>query len=157
MDKHQIKWLCKHGRIREQYDDFVGSSKVYWFQYWWWSRSFNHVGRQGSILDENPSSSNAGNTVVFDKRGCVIYNSNKKVIATADLVNNMFRLNSLSTQCAYTAKKSDDIILWHRRMGHLSLSGMKQLKNAADIDIFSLTNRKAIKCVTCAEGKQCCE
>lgn len=95
------------------------------------------------------------NTVVFTKKGCVIYNPNMKVIATADLVNNMFKLNTVSLENAFTAKNADNVMLFHRRMGHLSLSGMRQLKNIADIDIVELSNCNGINCVVCAEGKQC--
>lgn len=92
------------------------------------------------------------NTVVFNENGCFIYNSAGKVIATADLVNNLFKLNTMPSVCALSAKSTkiaDDVMLFHRRMGHLSLSGMQRLQKFADIDVTS------INCVVCAEGKQC--
>lgn len=95
-----------------------------------------------------------GNEVVFNKNGCIIYNTNKKVIATADLINNMFRLN-VSTDYAFSAK-GDNIALWHKRMGHLSLSGLKQLK-CDDIDMKLISKISNFNCITCAKGKHCRE
>lgn len=95
------------------------------------------------------------NTVVFNKKGCVIYNSKRKIIATADLVNDMFKLNTVPADCAFNAKIADNIMMFHRRMGHLSLSGMRRLKNVADVDFTALSKCSSINCVVCAEGKQC--
>lgn len=82
-----------------------------------------------------------------------------KIVATGDLINNMFKLNTVSStsNSAYAAKGEDNIVLWHRRMGHLSLSGLKRLNNVADMDIPTLTKCSAINCITCAEGKHCRE
>lgn len=56
------------------------------------------------------------NTVIFSKNGCIIYNTSGKVIATADQVNNMFKLNTVPLDCTFSAKTADDIIIFHRRM-----------------------------------------
>lgn len=94
-------------------------------------------------------------TVVFKKTGCIIYNANGKVVATADLINNMSKLNVVSLENAFSAKSADNIMLFHSRMGHLSLSGMQRLKNIADIDTTAITKCSGINCVVCAEGKHC--
>lgn len=96
-----------------------------------------------------------GNTVVFNRDGCIIYNANRKVIATASLVNNMFKLDTVDSDYALSAKSADDVILWHRRMGHLSLGGMQKLKNCAELNVSSIAKHGELNCIVCAEGKQC--
>lgn len=84
------------------------------------------------------------NTVVFTSSGCTIYNADKKVIATGNLVNNLFKLNT-ALDYAYSAKN----VLWHRRFAHISPSNMGFLKQ----QINGIDSNKDLNCVTCAEGK----
>lgn len=94
-----------------------------------------------------------GNTVVFSSGGCTVYNENKKVIATGSLENNLFKLNAAenvssvsnsSNAALMSATADDNVNLWHRRLGHMSVSNIHFLKNAS--------NGK-LNCVVCAEGK----
>lgn len=86
-------------------------------------------------------------SVVFSKKGCAIYNNDKKMIASGIFENDLFKLNvvSKSDDHAYSAKSANDTFLWHRRMGHISVSNMKFL----NVDI-----KKDFNCIICAEGKQ---
>lgn len=88
------------------------------------------------------------NVVVFSKNGCTIYNKNKKVIATGTLENDLFKLNTVSSNSAFSATNENNLKLWHRRLGHIAVSNMNFMKNVVDIN----TNIE-LNCVTCAEGK----
>lgn len=87
------------------------------------------------------------NTVLFTINGCFIKNKEGRTIATGSFVNDTFILNTVENT-AYAAKTSDDTVLWHKRMGHVSLSNMHFLKSYGDIQTSMNLN-----CVTCAEGK----
>lgn len=95
-----------------------------------------------------------GNRVVFTDQGCQIYNRNGTLISTADLVNNMYKLNLNKPKSSFLATAvSGDI--WHRRFGHINykdLSLMQDAVNGMDIK-GKLNNRQP--CDVCCEGKQC--
>lgn len=93
------------------------------------------------------------NTVVFSEHGCTVYNQNKKIVATGSLENDLFKLNmihdvssrKISADAAFGAMHDNDINLWHRRLGHMSVSNMHFIKNSSNVKL---------NCVVCAEGKQ---
>lgn len=66
------------------------------------------------------------NKVIFDRYGCKITNGNGNLIASGRLENGMFKLN-LSSNRAYATKKSADIGLWHKRLGHIGFDNMRFL------------------------------
>lgn len=96
------------------------------------------------------------NTVVFSKKGCAIYNEHRRMIASGSLVNDLFKLNTISKNAdtsfnadtAFGAKTADDIVLWYRRMGHISISNMNFLKSSVNFG-----NNKNFNCIVCTEGK----
>lgn len=82
--------------------------------------------------------------VIFNKNGCKIINGKGEVIATGRFENMLFKLNT-QADCAYAVMKSDNIRLWHRRLGHVSLGNMSFL---------NLSVPSNIKCKICIKGKQ---
>lgn len=99
------------------------------------------------------------NTVLFTKNGCKILNANNKVIATASLIDDLFKLDTVPNAKVFCAdtnnsniceKTKENLLLWHRRFGHASFDYMKFLKGT--INDFAVSNRKV--CVTCIQGKQ---
>lgn len=85
------------------------------------------------------------NDVLFTKHGCTITNKNGKVIATGSLQNDLFKLNTVaSSDAAHLSISDGNAQLWHRRLGHISVSKMQFLKNASNFKL---------NCVVCAEGK----
>lgn len=89
--------------------------------------------------------------VIFHKNGCKVLNSDKNLVITATLECNMFKINTLNFEYACAAKSVDKTTLWHRRLGHVSLSNMHFLNNSSENRINTKT---VLNCVTCAEGKQ---
>lgn len=84
----------------------------------------------------------------FSRNGVKIIDGKGKILATGSLTNDMFRLNTVSHEIAYKANSShDDILLWHRRLAHASVSKLNVL--------FKVDSKeKCIECITCAKGKQ---
>lgn len=89
-----------------------------------------------------------GNKVLFDINGVKIFDSNKRVIATGSLIDNMFKLDVARDNYAFSIKCDIDTFnLWHRRLGHASASKLNLL-------LQTKMNSKDLKCVICCEGKQ---
>lgn len=87
------------------------------------------------------------NVVTFDKSGCRITNESGNLIATGRLENGMFILNvdSESSSAFSVMKKSDDIALWHKRLGHIGFGNMRFLN-------IKIPN--GLQCKVCLKGKQ---
>lgn len=88
-----------------------------------------------------------GFRVFFDKSGCKIYDEWENIIATGNLINNMFKLNTISNEYACAANVNQNTMLWHRRFGHASFQKMNLLLN--------LKEKNSIEhCEICLKGKQ---
>lgn len=96
-----------------------------------------------------------GNSVRFDESCCRIYNKQNILIAVADLVENVYRLNiEKSGKCLLATSAVTDIV-WHRRFGHLNYSDLKLMKDGAVEGMNSKGDfgNKSV-CQVCCEGKQ---
>ncbi|CAK1587338.1 unnamed protein product [Parnassius mnemosyne] len=77
---------------------------------------------------------NNGGQVKLNKSGCVILNRKNDIVATASLINNMYRLNVPGGYTCISDIIEQDTYLWHQRMGHLNFQSMKKLtENTADL------------------------
>lgn len=106
-------------------------------------------------------------TVVFDKDQCKIYKDCKikgECKYTATKTEGIYKLNYLNeilpnaniTKSEKSLYASVSPLVWHKRLGHLSESGMSQLQNVAigmnfkrDYESDEIKN-----CIPCIEGKQ---
>lgn len=97
----------------------------------------------------------SGNTIKFVPTGCQIFDCNSKMIATATLVNNLYRLDAVSGTCMIAAPRSVEIDVWHRRMGHVNYGDLIKMKNGA-VDGVDFVNGSSDQdaCVACLKGKQ---
>lgn len=93
-----------------------------------------------------------GHTVVFKNDGCQIFNGDMDLVATGRHVNNMFLLNVVQSRC-YVAEKDSEMLLWHRRMGHLNHQDLCKVKNMAEGIVFPSTT-SVEPCIDCLKGKQ---
>lgn len=93
-----------------------------------------------------------GNTLVFDKNCCRIFDEKSNLMATAPLVDDLYRLNSNVSReaTAFAATISSD--LWHRRMGHACATNLKRIKSSVIGMDFS--NDFTDQCIVCMKGKQ---
>ena len=94
-----------------------------------------------------------GNKVNFDKNCCYIYNQKNEMVATADLVEGVYKLNIKRVDCLLTSVSGS---VWHRRFGHINSSDLDKMKDGAVIGM-SYTDKSQVSktnCIVCCEGKQ---
>jgi hypothetical protein len=70
--------------------------------------------------------------VNFSSKGCQIFNESNcniegDVLASTLEIDGMYRL-CLEREIAHVTVERQMQVLWHKRLGHLSLNGMKQLR-----------------------------
>lgn len=94
-----------------------------------------------------------GGQVKFNKKGCVILNKYNTIVATAVLINNMYRLNMYSGHAYISEVEENDAYLWHQRMGHLNFNDLnKMIENTKGMK--TLKRKENLTCITCLEAKQ---
>lgn len=86
--------------------------------------------------------------VIFNAAGAKIYDEKKKLIATASMVNDLFKLDT-GTENVHVAFVSE-AILWHKRLGHVSVSNMNFLKKS----VKGIEIPPSMPCEVCTQGKQ---
>lgn len=97
--------------------------------------------------------------VLFNIDGCKIFDADWNLIATASLVNDLFKLDVVCNEkslivetkknSVVSTKPTENSILWHRRLGHTSFDYMTLLKN----DVKNISFPKNCVCETCIKGK----
>ncbi|GBP23594.1 Retrovirus-related Pol polyprotein from transposon TNT 1-94 [Eumeta japonica] len=95
-----------------------------------------------------------GNSVSFTEDGCLVHNQKNDLVATAVMVNGVYRVNLLKQECL--AASVESVMIWHRRLGHVNKDYLNQMPNA--VQGMSLKEKADISkssCTTCCEGKQC--
>ena len=99
--------------------------------------------------------SEVGKTTKFNKSGCQILNKEKKIVASATRVGNLYYLKyHRKEQNLNVAEKSTEM-LWHRRYGHLGEQNLKSLANSELVKDFDYNASKNIGfCESCIGGKQ---
>lgn len=98
-----------------------------------------------------------GCKVTFRDKCCDIHDKNGKFLCTAELVNNLYQLNTFREVFSNLTCSNDstDLVLWHRRMGHLNFSDVSKLPECAEgVTPFPDKSKGSITCTTCLEGKQ---
>lgn len=95
-----------------------------------------------------------GNYVIFDEKGCKIFSSANELVATADLKNNIYKLNLKRPKEHFVAAAVSPEI-WHRRFGHTNYRDLSFTKNiVSGMESQGNFNVKH-SCQVCHEGKQC--
>ncbi|GBP23596.1 hypothetical protein EVAR_80212_1 [Eumeta japonica] len=92
-----------------------------------------------------------GNRVYFNKDGCLIYNRDGDLVATATLLNGVYRLN-MQERLIATATTSGHI--WHRRLGHVNSDSLMKTKNAVTrMDLVEKIEKSKSRKTCRCEGK----
>lgn len=95
-----------------------------------------------------------GSSVQFTNNGCKIFNNKNIEVAAANLISNMYRLNT-DTIPAYSCKANEtDFLLWHQRMAHLNFNDLNKLTECTD-GVKLAENKNKMICEQCQKGKQC--
>jgi histone deacetylase 1/2 len=99
------------------------------------------------------SMTDLGHIVMFTKESCWIYKHNQLVATgSRDLSNGLYYLHETSSQ-ALSVESSDIADLWHRRMGHISYSGLSFLSKSLHTLGLPLINVDSRLCSCCLAGK----
>lgn len=94
-----------------------------------------------------------GNKVSFNNNRCMINNQRNELIATADCVDGVYKLNVKQLDCLFTPVSGR---VWHRRFAHLNSTDLDKMRDGA-VTGMSYTDKSQVNqtnCVVCCEGKQ---
>lgn len=95
-----------------------------------------------------------GNSVSFNRDGCFIYDSEDNLLLNCKQTNGIYKVNASQNVCML-AKKTDNAMLWHRRLGHINFQSLKKMRDEAVHGIEFADDDTMIKrCEICAKGKQ---
>ena len=95
-----------------------------------------------------------GKVTVFNESGCEIQDDSGNVVAFAQRVGSLYRLQRCE-EGAFTVNGDPEAILWHQRYGHLSESNMNKLSREGMVnDLGFKVNSSIGFCETCVQGKQ---
>lgn len=93
-----------------------------------------------------------GNSVKFTDNGCEIYNTARDLVATACLVNGVYKLNMPDCLSAAMVVTNE---IWHRRLGHVNSLYLNKMTDAVEgLTLDRKTDITKSSCVVCCEGKQ---
>ncbi|CAH2109079.1 unnamed protein product [Euphydryas editha] len=93
-----------------------------------------------------------GNKVHFTSKGCEIFNKHDTLVATASLLNGVYKLNTTTCLVAAVAESPG---VWHRRLGHVNSYNMNKMQDAVKgIKFTEIANINKSNCIVCCEGKQ---
>ena len=89
----------------------------------------------------------------FDRSGCQVVGSNKKLIACGSRCGSLYILECESCDHATVALAKEDV--WHRQYGHLGAQGLRKLAVEGLVEGFVYDGSKNVSfCESCTEGKQ---
>lgn len=81
-----------------------------------------------------------GNLVLFDKKGCTIYDGDQKCVINVKQNNGVYKVKNTEQLSLISTTKNVDkncAMQWHRKLGHLNYSDLCKMKNVVDGVVFS--------------------
>lgn len=95
------------------------------------------------------------NSVVFDEKGCSIFNKDKKCIVNVKLIDGIYNLQGENAMCMLSRSSNDNAMTWHRCLSHINYTDLCKRRNEI-VDGMQFTgNADEIKrCEVCMQGKQ---
>ena len=97
-----------------------------------------------------------GNSVLFDKYGCVIKNKANNIVVACKPKNGVYKISDAENMCLLT-QKNNSAMLWHRRLGHVNYQTLLKMKNnnvGGLIFEKSDNDSEITECKVCMEAKQ---
>lgn len=103
-----------------------------------------------------------GGNVTFTDDKVVIHKNGRKILEGKRAENGIFTVRLKPTEAeavpeeaVFLASKMQDIALWHRRLGHLSVGNMKRLEGMVDGMVLpTKANKVELVCDICPRAKQ---
>lgn len=88
-----------------------------------------------------------GNSVIFNANACNVYNND--LIVTANASNGTYKIENQNAACMQ-ATAIDELMTWHRRLGHLNYDDLCKMKNGVAHGISFAENGTGIRgCEVC--------
>lgn len=97
-----------------------------------------------------------GNSLSFEDNCCTVFNKQKEIVAIADLVNGMYKLNIFKSEKCLLAQTAISGEVWHRRFGHINSDYLNKMQNGL-VNGLCLQGQVQLglkNCKVCCEGKQ---
>lgn len=98
-----------------------------------------------------------GNKVKFEGSRCYVYNKQNVLVAVANEVDGVYKLDVEHKPCLFTSSSvTVNSEVWHRRLGHINMNDMNKMKNGAVTGVAYSDKSDISKttCAVCCEGKQ---
>lgn len=97
-----------------------------------------------------------GNKVIFDASGCTIFNANNAIVAQCNETDGVYKLRvSAVSRSMFSKVNHNNLVKWHRRLGHLNYQSMCSMRDGAVEGIQFRNDANILKsCEICALGKQ---
>lgn len=97
----------------------------------------------------------AGNSLVFDKTGCTVYDKDNISFAHCKPINGVYCFQSSMAKCMMSAQEQNSALTWHRRFGHLNTDSLKRMRDGIVTGMHFKDAKITISnCKICAMGKQ---
>jgi transposase InsO family protein len=94
-----------------------------------------------------------GNTVVFEKDYCKIFNAANECVVKCEQSDGVYKLKADTEKC-FVANKKTSALTWHRRLGHVNYATMKKMRDGAVDGVDFYDDETSVKnCETCMKGK----
>lgn len=99
-----------------------------------------------------------GGEVFFKRNEVIVKKNNKNIFKGRKKENDLYEveLKSEIKEKSYAARKINATNLWHRKLGHLIVEGMKNLLNVSESVNINSKDLKDVRdiCETCVKAKQ---
>lgn len=89
----------------------------------------------------------------FDEYEAIVYNNPEEIIMRAEREGNAYYVKSLINN--ETAATSQEINIWHRRLGHASKKIVEDMKKKDLVIGMKESTKEKKQCESCVEGKMC--
>ena len=96
----------------------------------------------------------SGKVTEFNDSGCLIFGSERRLVAKATRVGSLYYLDCEIDQRASVTQQQSKEVLWHQRYGHLNVQSLQKLARQNLVKGLDLDHTKDIDfCETCIKGK----
>ncbi|CAK9800955.1 Retrovirus-related Pol polyprotein from transposon TNT 1-94 [Anthophora plagiata] len=114
-----------------------------------------HVPELKTNLISVPKVVDSGRQVLFTKTQARVINPDGVTIAVANREGNLFVMRSMAHSTALASQDNDEILEWHRRLGHLNETDLRKLKEKDMVRGLTLSQKDRLPtCEICIENKQ---
>lgn len=96
-----------------------------------------------------------GNNVKFDQDICKMFDKDNSCVLKVKQVGGVYKVRSDSANSMLSAVGNNDVVTWHRRLGHINYADMCKMRDGV-VNGISFAGRadEVNRCEICLKGKQ---